>query len=449
MATGGSAGAYVCELHHREIWRVQALVDIVLGPVGSHQACRKKRQRGWENQLGIQLNHLGKKLGRQLGLVQVVEHRIEHSDNLRPPKRSVFARHYRHRVADGLHYQQKRFHLFFTILKCGLSTTNWVRNGNGSVATSGERVDPSWGLMSKRHAQQLALGLMALLGGCQVLSLPPQSSRTDGGPVSARGVVSHEARSQLRIYVDAAGCKSVQTVSRQFRLVSVVGQGEPEHRVLEESFDVRHCLSSESSSSEAVITAWSPDSPASSTPLFRITGRGTTGAPFGNLYRMAVYGCCGSQDLGSYSSLLSGRTLFTSSIRPRMIEVANRRTPRFAAFHDTFSALAPAEAEADSSVVGVLQWGDDLTEARRFVVRAEQPEAFAVESLRILDEGKVQDDSTVVIWPDKPPRSLVLEVRLVAPGSSRRASFRVPIVNLELATDKATVSRAFRLSGGT
>ena len=86
----------------------------------------------------------------------------------------------------------------------------------------------------------IVLSLAGLVAGCDVMYLPPPSSRTDGGPVSSRGVVSHEARSQLRRYRDAAGCESVQTVNRRFRLVTVVGPGGPEHRVLEESFDVRH-----------------------------------------------------------------------------------------------------------------------------------------------------------------------------------------------------------------
>ena len=309
--------------------------------------------------------------------------------------------------------------------------------------------------MSKRHMQQPALGrrtllipLIAVVAGCEVVSLPPSSSRTDGGPVSSRGVVSHEARSQLRLYRDAAGCRSVQTVNRQFRLVTVVGPGGPAHRVLEESFDVRHCLSSESSSSEAVITAWHPDSSATASPLFRITGRGVAVEPQGNLYRLAVRGCCGSQDLASYSSLLTGRSLFTSSVRPRSLEVANRGIYRFAAFHDTFSAMAPAEAEADSTVIGVLQWGDDQDLARRIAVRADRPEAFAVELLRFVEEGKPVSDSTLVLWPDRPPRKLELEVRLIAPGSNRRLTFRVPVVDLQLAEAHATVPRGVRLTSG-
>ena len=310
--------------------------------------------------------------------------------------------------------------------------------------------------MSKRHVQQpapsrvlVALCLAGLVAGCEVISLPPPSSRTDGGPVSSRGVVSHEARSQLRRYRDAAGCESVQTVNRQFRLITVVGPGGPEHRVLEESFDVRHCLSSESTSSEAVVTAWHPDSSASSTPLFRITGRGSSGEVEGNLYRLAVHGCCGSQALASYASLLTGRILFTSSIRPQTIEVANRRTYRFAALHDTFSAMAPAEAEADSTVIGVLQWGDDQLQARRILIRADHPEAFAVEGLRFLEDGTPLGDTSLVLWPERPPRNLELLVQLVAPGSNRRLSFRVPIVSLDLVLARAAVPRGIRLAGGT
>ena len=143
--------------------------------------------------------------------------------------------------------------------------------------------------------------LIALTASCTVMSLPPAASRADGGPVSSRGIVSHEARSQLRLYRDAAGCESIQTVNRQFRLVTVVTEKGAERRVLEESYDVRHCLQAESASSEAAIVAWRPDS--TTTPLFRIAGRGTEGEPAGNLYRMTQRGCCGSQELATYFSL--------------------------------------------------------------------------------------------------------------------------------------------------
>ncbi len=284
------------------------------------------------------------------------------------------------------------------------------------------------------------------VGGCRVVSLPPGSNRTDGGPVASRGVISHDARSELRLYRDAAGCESVQTVNRQFRLVTVVGPGGPGRRVLEESYDVRHCLASESSSSEAVITVWHPDSAGASGPLFQIRGRGASGSPVGNLYRLTVHGCCGSQNLASYSSLLTGRALFTASIPPVSLEVANRRIHRFAAFHDTFSATAPAEAEADSSVVGVLQWGDDQVRARRVVIRADRPEAFAIETLGWIEGGLALKDSALVLWPDRPARNLGLEIRLVAPGSGRRLRIRIPMVDLDLVVPNATVPPGVQLA---
>ena len=291
----------------------------------------------------------------------------------------------------------------------------------------------------------LAAPLLLLTAGCTVMSLPPAASRADGGPVSGRGVVSHEARSQLRLYRDAAGCESIQTVNRQFRLVTVVTEKGSERRVLEESYDVRHCLESESASSEAAIVAWRTDS--STVPIFRITGRGTEGEPAGNLYRMTQRGCCGSQDLATYFSLLNGQALFNSSIAVRSLEVANTREVRHAAFHDSFSAAAPAETAADSAIIGVLQWGDDQMPGRRVLLRADRPEGFAVSSLTFLRGGKPVADSAVTLFPGR-PQNLAIEVRLTAPGSDRKVRFTIPIAGLDLKLGGAKVSTGFHLEPG-
>src|SRR5438093_8540280 len=141
--------------------------------------------------------------------------------------------------------------------------------------------------------------------GCRIATLPPNLGRGESGPVEARGIISREARSQVRMYRDAAGCESVQTVNRQFRLVTIVTPTGPRRLLLEESYDVRRCLTSEGASSEALITAWEADS-GSSEPLFHIAGRGVASAPVGNLYRMQSRGCCGSGDAATYFSLVSG-----------------------------------------------------------------------------------------------------------------------------------------------
>lgn len=266
--------------------------------------------------------------------------------------------------------------------------------------------------------------------------------------MASRGVVSHEARSQLRLYRDAAGCESVQTLNRQFRLVSVRGPGgTPRRLVLEESYDIRHCLTAESSSSEAVVSAWRPDS-ATKEPVFRITGRGVRGEPSGNLYQMSAAGCCGSQNLITYFSLITGRTLLSSSLPIAALEQTGQRLWRFAGFHDTYSAAAPPDLQADSSVIGVVVWADDETRLQRFLVVADNPEPFAVTSIGYLLRGRRVTDSVLVHRPEDSAADLRLAIELVAPGSNRRATVRVPIENLLLVPDKAELSPGIRLRAG-
>jgi hypothetical protein len=290
--------------------------------------------------------------------------------------------------------------------------------------------------MTRTHARIGAtpIGLVALaLAGCRLATLPPASSRSDGGPVAARGVVSHEARSQLRLYRDAAGCEAVQALNRHFRLVTLVDDGGPRHIVLEEAWDVRHCLDSESTSSEAEITAWLPASDQTQ-PLFRIQARGSAGAPEGNLYRMTSRACCGGADLSAYYSLLTGRALFSSSIPPLRVEDPTSGEMRVVAFHDTYSAGSPPEAIADSTVVGVLQIGDEREPAARFAVVADRPGPHAVAELALVRDGAAVDRPATV---DPSRRPLHVRVGLVARLTGRRATLVVPVTGLELDVGRA------------
>jgi len=290
------------------------------------------------------------------------------------------------------------------------------------------------------------VSLVVLITGCRIESLPPASSRSDGGPVATRGTITHQARSEVRLYRDAAGCNSVQTVNRQFRLVRVQREEGPERLVLEESYDVRWCLEREGVSSEATVTAWRPDS-AATPPLFRIVGRGVTGAPVGNLYRMVAYSCCGSQELATYFSLLTGRLLFSSSLPPRQLVLPARGIQRFAAFHDSYSAAQPPEVERDSSVVGVLQWGDDRTAAQRFVLRAEQPQPIAVTEIVFLARGEPATESLLTLTDQSGPVSL--RVRWIVPGSTQSYTIDIPIDQAELAPRRARVPAGFRLDAAS
>lgn len=297
-----------------------------------------------------------------------------------------------------------------------------------------------------RHRPNPLLGAL-LVSGCSIVSLPPSSSRTDGGPVASRGVVSHEAKSQLRIYRDAAGCESLQTVNRQFRLVAVHGatpDGASRRLVLEESYDVRHCLTAESSSSEAVVTAWRPDT-ASAEPVFRLFGRGVRGEPSGNLYLMVASGCCGSQNLTTYFSLLTGETLLSSSLPVRQLTNPASRNVRIVGLHDTFSAGAPPETAADSTVVGVLTWASESKTLQRILVATDRPEAFALASIGFTRAGRPLPDTSLTVWDKDSAAVFGVEAKLVAPGSGRTISVRIPIEKLLLVPSRAQISPGVRV----
>jgi hypothetical protein len=280
---------------------------------------------------------------------------------------------------------------------------------------------------------------LALVGACRVSYLPPPSSRTDGGPVATRGTIAHESRSQVRLYRDAAGCESVQTVNRQFRVVTLRGRAGPERLVLEEAYDVRHCLTSGSTSSEATITGWVPDS-AAAPPRFRISGRGHSGTPVGNLYRLVTTGCCGSAAAANYYSLLSGRLLFASSRPPLILDRGPTRSSIFIVFHDTFSAAPSAEA-SDSAVVGVLQVSDDTEPARRFVLLADAREPFVLEQLTFVRRGRPVRD-TSLLTPVQGRAGVRLGLR--APGSGRKLLIDVPVDGDSLRPNAATLPAGVR-----
>ena len=110
------------------------------------------------------------------------------------------------------------------------------------------------------------------------------------------------------------------------------------------------------------------------------------------------------------------------------MEPAGEGGSRFAGVHDTYSAGTPPELQADSSVIGILGWADDETALQRFAILADRPEPFAATSIRFLREGRPG-----------------LEIELVAPGSNRRATVRVPIENRLLLPDQAELSPGIHL----
>jgi hypothetical protein len=252
-------------------------------------------------------------------------------------------------------------------------------------------------------------------------------------------VITHEARSQVRLYRDAAGCESVQTVNHQFRVVTVTSGGQRDRLVVEEVYDQRKCLETESSSSEATITAWLPDS-GSAPPRFKISGRGLSGMPIGNLYRLMATGCCGSAAVATYYSLLTGQLLFASSLTPLELDRGPELSPLLIGFHDSHSAVPPAEA-ADSTVVGVLVVGNDREPARRLVLVGDRGDAWTVTDLRFSRLGKQRADSALAVSPDQ--RGAAVSIELRTQGDRVRTAV-IPILHDSLAVAQAVLPPGFR-----
>jgi hypothetical protein len=293
-------------------------------------------------------------------------------------------------------------------------------------------------------ARPLLVASVVLAPACRLERLPPPSSRLDRGPVSARGVISLEARSQVRLYRDAAGCESVQTMNRQFRVVTVPAPVGMRPLVLEEAYDLRHCLSTGSASSEAVITAWRPE-PGVVDPLFRITGRGVTGEPVGTFYRLLSRSCCGGNDLGVFHSLHNGRALFSSSGRVLQLVDSVTGGSRFVAFHDAASPVAPPEAAGDPTVIGVLQVGDDREPARRWVVVLARPEPFALRQLGFIVRSRPVPDTLLVLAGAEAAGDAAVLARLRAPTSGRELTVEVPFEGLSPRVDRVRASRGITL----
>jgi len=92
-------------------------------------------------------------------------------------------------------------------------------------------------------------------------------------------------------------------------------------------------------------------------------------------YRTITRGCCDSSDLYEFFRLTDGTRVFRASsdwntgdsILPG-ISVPNSDLERSVAFHDTFTIDDPPEAAADTTLIGVLQYGSREGPVQRYLV---------------------------------------------------------------------------------
>ena len=270
------------------------------------------------------------------------------------------------------------------------------------------------------------------------------------GQSTVRGSGSREGVSRFAFGKDASGCPSTTVSNTRFLLLQDTGSAG---KVLRETIRTEHCLTAESTQGKIEITAWRSNSASSAPPLFSFHASAQEGQIDGEFYRTTEHGCCGPVDLRRYFSLENGREVFASSGPLLRIKIAGG-SERVIAVHDTYSATLPVEAETDSAVVAVLEYGDGVSPSLRWVLRASRPRYYLLDSLFFVRRGH-QTDSTEV-WFTRPYSERTLPIvindiriviRLRDSEDDSVIRTEIPIENTGPQSSKAVSSASLRIIG--
>jgi hypothetical protein len=197
-------------------------------------------------------------------------------------------------------------------------------------------------------------------------------------------VSSHVAQSRFSFDKDASGCPTSHITNTRF---VYLGDTALVGKVFRESISTEHCLTAEATSGAVDVKAWRANASTADRPLFSFQDSGEEAAIEGSFYRTTELGCCGTGDLSRYHSLENGRELFAVSGRLLRIKIAGG-AERVIAVHDTYSATLPREADADSTVAAVFEYGDGVSPSRRWVIRTKTHAYYKVDSLYFIRAGK-------------------------------------------------------------
>ena len=224
-----------------------------------------------------------------------------------------------------------------------------------------------------------------------------------------RGNSAHDAASHYSASRNAQGCRVDHLSNSRFILVP---NADP-NTVLLETISTARCITAEGGWGEIQVTAWPLDAPSDAQPLFQIRTPGESGKADGGFYEAVEEGCCGTNDLKRYFSLRNGRELFASSGTVLRIAIGGS-AKRFIAVHDTYSASYPNEADHDTSVVAVFQYGDSVSPSKRWVLMGSVPRGWQVDSLYFVRDGRRSDSTEVSFTRPHALRNLPIVVENIS-----------------------------------
>lgn len=216
---------------------------------------------------------------------------------------------------------------------------------------------------------------------------------------------TYEGRSGVVIRPDSAGLHQITTVNRSFHITK---ERTPTPILLEEIIETHCCTGGEINTwAEVVLRAWLNPTREPRSPSWSKKVAADGGDIYGEFYRARVYGCCDSGSYVEYINLRTGESVFYATRYwgdgedPLFtVSVPNSSLRRFLAFHDRTTFVDPPEAENDSSVVGVLQYGPAEGPARRLVVRITDGNGatYRFRRLRISGDGRFLGNQEFQLW---------------------------------------------------
>jgi hypothetical protein len=172
--------------------------------------------------------------------------------------------------------------------------------------------------------------------------------------------------------------------------------------------------------------------------------------------------CCDVSDQVSFFNIETGGPPFVMSARRGetaelpLLEVPNSPLLRVIAFHDRTTLENPPEAQEDSLVVGVLQYGPRTGPVVRVVVRrSRSATSYGLSNLRFVVQGKQQQGAQAELWSANNKQSpdaltgFVIAIALQPYESDGAAvTVRIPVVRDKPDLAHATLPRGFSVRLG-
>lgn len=198
-----------------------------------------------------------------------------------------------------------------------------------------------------------------------------------GDAVPATGDLA--SSSTFQPLLDSAGVHRFKITNVRYLAVRHVDREGLHRPLLRETYLQRCCTEGEREvESTLLLEGLGETTGPAATPAWHVTFPADAGELAGPFYRAILHGCCDERDALTYVNVQTGAVAFQVSAADRPVaqalpalRVPNSPLVRFAGFLDRVTPVEVPEAVTDSTVAGVLQYGDGRGPARRFVLRKE------------------------------------------------------------------------------